>query len=395
MEFHDFNEEMEEFFFKSSLSSYFHKDNYEILFSSTTDGEGKGVCEINGAEISPDYQLKYKIHWHSSKKEKIDSIEFTMPNDEAKIGQIFSTMPYGLINKNRTGLGATTLELSSRRNSIVVVPTRALAYEKAKNSRIDNTDKYKVLYYGGRIPGFTVPSVSEYLQDNEIPFKKFIVVIDSLPRLLEEIPETEQNNYFIMFDEIDSYQYDSHYRVNMESAFDYYFKYPPNKRCLVSATIGKFSNPLINQEPVINIKFNSTSQRNITLQHTDNVIITTARLIEETYRLHPGEKILIALNWVTEGIMYIIESLPQELKEKCSVLCGDKNREDVGQYYKEILNTTLPSEITFMTCTYFVGIDINERFHLISCCEVKRVFTLFIIPNNTPTDSQLVGVFLL
>ena len=92
-----------------------------------------------------------------------------------------------LIGKRQgTGVGATTLELSSPRNSIVVVPTRALAYNKAINSKIEGEEnKYKILYVGGKIAGFNVPTPSAYIADSSIEYKKFIVVVDSFPRLLK------------------------------------------------------------------------------------------------------------------------------------------------------------------------------------------------------------------
>lgn len=123
-----------------------------------------------------------------------------MSSDNAKLGEIFTTLPYGLIKKNRTGVGATTLELSSRRNSIVVVPTRTLAYEKAKNSKIADSNKYSILYVGGNIAEFVPPSIESYLADETIGYKKFIVVVDSLKRLLDKIGEEHFKDYFIMFD---------------------------------------------------------------------------------------------------------------------------------------------------------------------------------------------------
>lgn len=48
-----------------------------------------------------------------------------------KMGQVFDRVPYGIIDKTITGLGATTLEIYSEvRSSIIVVPTKALAYNK-------------------------------------------------------------------------------------------------------------------------------------------------------------------------------------------------------------------------------------------------------------------------
>lgn len=357
---------------------------YEILFSSTADGE-KGIQYINNALINPNFKLSYKLNWNKDRT-SLDSVDFTMPNDEGKLGDFFATLPYGLLKKNRTGIGATTLELKSRRNSIVVVPTRALAFEKAKQSRITN-NKYKVLYVGGRIEGFYVPTIEEYIADIDIVYKKFIVVIDSLPTLLNVITEEHYRDYFIMFDEIDSYQYDSHYRPKMESAFSYYFRFPKTQRCLVSATIGTFSNPLINAEPIINITFNNFSPRNIKIQHTDNILISTKNLIEERLITNPNEKILIAFNLVTRGILPIIKSLSEDIQAKCSVLCSSKIKNDVGEFYREITSSELPTQITFMSCTYFVGIDIKERFHLISCCDVIYPFTLL----STDKLQQIAG----
>ena len=350
---------------------------YEKVIDPTSEEvvERPLLDKINGACVIPSETLKYHItHCHSDYSVK--DITFTMPNDDDKLSSVFTELPYGLIKKNRTGVGATTLELKSRRNSIIVVPTRALAYEKAKKSKLENSEKYEVLYVGGRIPEFTPQRIEDYLSDDSIQFKKFMVVVDSLPRLLEHIGESSYSDYFIMFDEIDSYQYDSWYRPNMEKAIELYFKFPYNKRCLVSATIGEFSNPAIKSEPVINVTFNSPLPRQITTIPTDDVYIRTVKTIKELSDKFPNDKILIAFNLVTRGILKIILSLPDDIKAECSVLCGEKSRKHVEQYYKEILSNKLPSRITFMSCTYFVGIDIDEPFHLVSVAESKYPFTL-------------------
>ena len=356
---------------------------YEILFRShsiydpvTEETESdKAIQYLNNAGVYIAGQLEYKLVCNPQTK-AIECIRFTMPIDDAKLSYVFENLPWGIIKKNRTGIGATTLELNSPRHSIIVVPTRALAYEKAKSSRIGNTNKYKVLYIGGKIDRFNIPTIKDYLADEEIRYKKFIVVVDSLYKLLEEVGESNYKDYFFMIDEIDSYQNDSWYRPNMEKAIDYYFKFPFRNRCMVSATVGDFSNPMIKEEPVIEVAFNNPIPRNITLQPTDNVLIGTVNKIVELSEQHPNEKILVALNLVTRGILPVILSLPEELQEECSVLCGEKSRIHVEGYYKELLSSQLPSRITFMSCTFFVGIDISERFHLISVADTAYPFTL-------------------
>lgn len=370
----------------------FTDGKYEILFCSgfpqSPDEDYNHVIQtINGAGVNLPYiDLKYEINW-KEKGKSVKSVSFLMPEDKTYLGDVFATSPYGLIKKNRTGIGATTLELNSQRNSIVVVPTRALAYEKAKNSRIGESDRYSILYIGGRINGFKVPTIKDYLSDNGIKYKKFIVVIDSLDTLLEEIGEEHFKDYFIMFDEIDSYQYDSSYRPNMERNFDYYFKFPETRRCLVSATIGEFSNLRIENEPVINVTFSSPAPRSISLIHTNDVLSRTKIVIEQLMEEYPNDKVLIALNLVTRGMLPIINSLSSEMQSQCGILCSPKSKKDASLYYKEIINRELPSKITFMSCTYFVGIDINERFHLISVADIRYPFTLL----STDKLTQIAG----
>ncbi|MCL2860701.1 MAG: hypothetical protein FWF46_09250 [Oscillospiraceae bacterium] len=387
-------------------SSRFCIGRYEIL--STTmpyldeNGEYDGysthrvIQEINGADVKYfDTGLKYYIDW-KEKRKSINSISFTMPSDDAKLGHIFVTSPYGLIKKNRTGIGATTLELESPRNSIVVVPTKALAITKAKKSKIEGTEKYKHLYVSAESINSGFQSISDYLSDSSIEYKKFIVVADSLPKVLREIGEENYPLYFLMVDEIDSYQYDSSYRDSLENVIDYYFKFPESKRCLVSATIGKFSNQKIKDEPVINVNFNDPQPRNINLLHTNNIIWTAVKQILYIRREHPDDKILIAYNTVKGGILQIIESIRIKLKKQlieqgvaqvdelveaqlrneCAVLCSVQSKRKVPSYYSDIEGELLPKKINFMTCAYFVGIDISERFHLISIADSSIPFTL-------------------
>ena len=367
---------------------------YEILYATAPyydekNGEVEDIKTIqylNNAHVRyNEVYLHYEIDW-KEKGKSINAINFAMPKGKRHLQDVFITTPHGLIKKNRTGIGATTLELNSPRNSIIVVPTRALAYEKAASSKIEGeSDKYRVLYVGGDITGFVVPEISDYLMDSSIRYKKFIVVADSLPRLLRIIGKEHYKDYFLMIDEIDSYQYDCSYRPNMENVMDYYFQFPISHRCLVSATIGEFSNKDIVEEPIINVQFDNSQSRNINLIHTDKAEIRLKKLIEEIATTNPDDKILIAYNSV-KGCATIINSLNDNLKSECAILCSSKN-EEITEYYSDIVEDRLPKRITFMTCTYFVGVDITERFHLITAINVSKPYTIL----STDKLQQIAG----
>ena len=100
---------------------------------------------------------------------------------DCKLSQVFNQLPFGILNKNRTGVGATTLEIKSERNSIIVVPTKNLAFNKAQ------TGKGKYLYVGSAIKGkadsgTTKKDIIKYINNNSIPYKKIITVADYIFR---------------------------------------------------------------------------------------------------------------------------------------------------------------------------------------------------------------------
>ncbi len=385
---------MEEYEDIYNSSSMITKGQYEILFGSfnycnpdTNEEEtDKAIQWLNGARVWFGGQLKYSIDYGTN-PDTFRCINFTMPADDDKLGEIFESLPWGILKKNRTGVGATTLELKSPRHSIIVVPTRALALNKALRSLIEGTNKYKVLYVAGQTPGVKVPSIESYLADDTIEYKKFMVVIDSLPALLNVIGEEHYKDYFIMFDEVDTLQDSSWYRDRIENSFDYYFKFPFQNRCLVSATVSSFSNPNLKYESVINVDFNVPQPQNIVLQHVFSPLGRTKEEILKIHAAHPDENIVIALNLVTRGILPIIKELPEDVQAQCSILCGDSSIQMAGEYYREIEDGKLPSKITFMTNIYFVGIDIEERFHLICTADVQYPFTLL----SVEKIQQIVG----
>ena len=371
------------------LSKEVKSGKYNVVYFPNENSDGangndySSIESLNGATVNLKHtDLEYRINWvkkpDGDSEGEITSIDFTMPGDEKWLEKIFDRMPYGLIKKNRTGIGATTLELKADRNSIIVVPTKALASSKKLSGRkADKTGRY-YHYVGGETPKVRKqPSIDAFLANGSIKPKKFIVVADSLPKLIRKIGLRKCKDYFLMVDEIDSYQYDSSYRPNLENVMDCYFSlFPPEQRCLVSATVGQFSDPRINDEPVINIRFSAPSPRKIHLNSTNNVVETTARKIESLSREFPEDKILVAYNSIQYGILPVIRLLGEGLQQECAVMCSVNSRNHVDRYYAELEDELLPSRITFMTCTYFVGVDIKERFHLISVADVHHPHTL-------------------
>ena len=355
---------------------------YEILYATAPyydekNGEVEDIKTIqylNNAHVKyNEVYLHYEIDW-KEKGKSINAINFAMPKEKRHLQDVFITIPHGLIKKNRTGIGATTLEINSPRNSIIVVPTRALAYGKAISSKIEGeSDKYRVLYVGGDITGFVVPEISDYLMDSSIQYKKFIVVADSLPRLLHIIGKEHYKDYFLMIDEIDSYQYDCNYRPNMENVMDYYFQFPISHRCLVSATIGEFSNKDIPLD--IRMQTDEDFQEATMLQREDLIaklqeeetIEARERLARNMMMQRCSRQNSLFLEHFVELQKYIpFDLLIEKLGEY-------DNNVDYNRFYNYVIFWTLenahPLKVTiqehFPINELFTGTQLTEKFNII------------------------------
>lgn len=337
----------------------------QLLFHEDEDGEYQYIGRINGADMRVEDGVKLKYNY----TDKGGYITLDEDKDPYYLTQIFKNLPYGILQKNRTGVGATTLEIKAERNSIIVMPTKNLAFEKAT--------AHNCLYVGSEIEGqdYEMPSLKEYLDDENVRYKKFIVVADSLEKVIKAIGGRVFFDYFFLVDEIDTYQSDSTFRDSMENVIDYYMWFYKGHRSLVTATLKEFSNPELENEVAMEIRYTSNKKRDVKLIHTNNPNSITAEEIEKLFH-STQDKIVIAYNKVLY-IRQVIENLSDECKAECAILCSGVSSQYAGSYYERgIEGRILPKRINFITCTYFTGIDIQEKFHLISVSNVDFLFTL-------------------
>lgn len=334
-------------------------------------------CIINNAEVVDVPGIEYRLHPNETEKNRLDSLEVLIKDNTKRFSEVFRQLPYGIIKKNVTGIGATTLALTAENNCIIVCPTRSLAYGKyCKGIAEDGTKRY--LYVGsgvGDIERVTSENIRAYLGNKKIPYKKILVVADSLPRLMESLPQNLEK-WHIMVDEIDCYQTDGVYRPALENVIDYFFRFPERNRCLVSATIRPFSDPRLADLPLIDVKYGQFIRRPVKMIRSTNIPKTVAVTLERVLRQYPEDKIVVAYNKVS-SMRIIIELLPDELKKECEIWCSSQSEQQAGEYYpQENIGTHLTKQITFLTSTYFTGIDIEDRYHLISVSDPRYLYTL-------------------
>ena len=182
-------------------------------------------------------------------------------------------------------------------------------------------------------------------------------------------------DWHIMVDEIDTFQSDGKFREAMENVIDYYLEFPPIKRCLVSATIRPFTHPQLKEEPLLEINYEHPKKRPVNIIRTNNMHREVADRLGFCRNQYPNDKIVVAYNSI-RSINTVIRLLPVELQADCSVACSSQSQTMVGEYYRSLHSGKLATPITFITSTYFVGVDIEERFHLLTVTDPRRIQTL-------------------
>ena len=345
-----------------------------IDWDDLTEKDYQTIQELkeNGITITPDTVIEDLSGFPVG--EAPNKVTGIFANKKHLLSNYLTKMPHGLVDKKIPGIGATTLEINSKRNSIIVFPTKALAY--GKHSKHPNT-----LYVGSEIKGqnekVTNQQIEEYLAKDG--YKKLLVVADSLGRLLGIIGKNYRD-YFLMIDEVDVLQTDNNFRPQLENVIDYYLIFPPKNRCMVTATMKEFSNPHLKTECRFPITWQYNTHRNIDLLHTDNI---TQAVIEKVIS-HPTEKIFIAYNSILQ-IRNIIASLDEETRKECAILCSEASIKEAGEYFVPKLgdNDTLPARINFATCCYFTGIDIEDSYHLITVSDVRRSHSMLTLDRMT------------
>ena len=293
--------------------------------------------------------------------------------NKKKLGHGIAMLPHGIIDKKITGIGGTTVELQAKRNSIIVEPLKAIASSKAaQNSHF--------LYVGSPISIYkkttSIEDIKKYHQDDEIEFKKIIVVADSLPKVIQALGEDIFDQYFLVLDEIDSFQCDSTYRDSMETCLDYYKKFEPTSRCMITATMLEFSDPDLKEEALTILDYKNPETRDIKIVKTNTIRAVVATLILEKVKVN--EKVVIAYNSI-DSVFDIIDILTKKFnidKSEIRIMCSRSNRKKAGDFFGEISAETLPAKIVFLTSAYFTGVDINESYHSIAISNSNLPFTL-------------------
>ena len=251
-----------------------------------------------------------------------------------------------ILSKRIPGCGATTLELKTDRNSIIIVPNVPVIQSKAK----------KMPYPMGVYEDISVSDVVAYLKENSQ--YKIMTTPESFGKIkvaCEKCGINIYSEFFLLMDECHQLVKDVDYRNFIVLPMADFFRF--KNKAMVSATPLGFSDPRLKNFEILEVCADYDYRQDITVINTYN----TTKAIGEYLESHQNGTVCFFVNSVTQ-IYSIMKHF--KLLEDSTVYCAPKSvtklREgyDFTNAYKE-WNAETMKRYNFFTGRFFSAFDLE------------------------------------
>ena len=266
------------------------------------------------------------------------------------LSNVLSEIPTDcILSKRVPGCGATTLELKTNRNSIIIVPNVPVIQSKEK----------KEPYPKGVYEDVTVSEVVTYLKEN-IRYK-IMTTPESFGKIKVACEKCNINIYsefFLLMDECHQLVKDVDYRNFIVLPMADFFKF--KNKAMVSATPLGFSDPRLKKFDTLEVRADYDYQQEITVINAYN----TTKAIGEYLESHQNGTVCFFVNSITQ-----IYSIMRHFKllEDSTVYCAPKSvtklKEgyDFTNAYKEWRAETM-KRYNFFTGRFFSAFDLELTY---------------------------------
>lgn len=254
-----------------------------------------------------------------------------------------------ILSKRVPGCGATTLELKTNRNSIIIVPNVPVIQSKEK----------KEPYPKGVYEDITVSEVVTYLKEN-IRYK-IMTTPESFGKIKVACEKCNINIYsefFLLMDECHQLVKDVDYRNLIVLPMREFYKF--ENKAMVSATPLGFSDPRLKKFETVEVRADYDYQQEITVINAYN----TTKAIGEYLESHQNGTVCFFVNSITQ-IYSIMKHF--KLLEDSTVYCAPKSvtklKEgyDFTNAYKEWSAETM-KRYNFFTGRFFSAFDLELTY---------------------------------
>lgn len=279
-----------------------------------------------------------------------------------------------IIYKKVTGIGATTIEIASERNSIIIEPNTPVIEGKIK--------KHPNLL--GVYEGVTTSQIIDYLQDSHIAYKKIMTTPESfikVKRAFSFLNRSMYKEFFLLFDECHKLTSDINYRETITLPMEDFWKF--EKRSLISATVTNFTSYPI---------FQKYEFRNITIQpqwiHSLQVNLYSSNNILQDIKTYLSaltgkeRKVCFFINSI-DIILALIKAL--DISPDANVYCSEQSlakltRKGLNNIYSTI---TELNKYNFYTSRFFSAVDIitEDKPHVVVISDALKAIQTLIEPS--------------
>lgn len=255
---------------------------------------------------------------------------------ETYLNQVIDKLPsHCLLNKGITGCGGTTVELESKRDSIILCPTKNLV-----------TSKSSIGYFG--VDGNVGKrDIQNYLMTEKF-FKKIVATYDALPKLMESIPNYQ--DYFLLIDEYHLLFNDYSFRGDCIKYILHNFKEFKNW-CFMTATPLKEEFILEELKDIPKITYDWEKAVPVNIHIKDTYFIQ--KTILEYINTFKDKNLHIFLNSVST-----IYNLTKNIEDSdYRVVCSENSKTKIKNFSKI---TSPIKKLNFYTSCAFEGCDIYD-----------------------------------
>lgn len=268
-------------------------------------------------------------------------------NKDQYLSDVIRQIPTNsIISKRIPGCGATTLELNTYRNSIILVPNVPVINSKCQ--------KYKNLL--GVYEKVSVGEITQYLHEHKL--YKIMTTPESFPKVKKACELCDLNIYtdfFLLDDECHQLIKDVDYRADIVLPMDDFFQF--EHKALVSATPIKFSDPRFKDFKTIEISAEYDYQQKIQVVHTYSI----ARTVREYLENHKNIKVCIFFNSV-DGIYSIMKQFG--MLNNATVYCAPKSRTKLKSEHGftnayDVWSAETMKQYNFFTGRFYTAFDLE------------------------------------
>lgn len=262
-----------------------------------------------------------------------------------------------ILAKTIPGVGATTLEIESKRHSIIIEPNVPVIKGKMK--------KHKNLF--GVYESVSTNNIIDYLETplKKNEYRKIMTTPESFTKVMRAMLLLEidcRKDYMLLFDECDKIIKDIDYRNGIALPIEDFFLF--ENKAFVSATPILPSDPRFEQQDfqIIKIEPDYDYTKKMQLVTTNNVVAIFRKILE---LCENKDHVCIFLN-STDTILAIIEKFNLESRSK--VFCSQDSVDKLNKlgYSNAFANLQFDSnnnvnleQYTFFTSRFFSAVDID------------------------------------